>query len=61
MDYTVNTGDKYKSESGTIFIVDEVENDLVHCSIEGGAKGNYVDSLTDFLEIMKEEKAIKIN
>jgi hypothetical protein len=59
-------GDRFKNPSGTVFIVDEIYKDsegdmMVRTSLEGGSKGNYKDTVEDFLALMQEEKAVKLN
>jgi hypothetical protein len=62
----IEVGDKFfVPNDGTIFIVDKIEihekwGALVCSSLEGGAKGNYRDSLEDFIEFLKENSATKI-
>ena len=58
-------GAKFRNPTGTIFIVDKVENSdyvgkLVNSSYEGGKKGNYRDSIKDFVSFLNEEKCIKM-
>lgn len=60
-------GARLKNPSGTVFIIDDVKEEVsgvdgvsklfVYSSLEGGAKGNYRDTLKDFTEFMNEEKA----
>ena len=62
----IEVGDKFfVPNDGTIFIVDKIETHekwgvLVCSSLEGGAKGNYRDSLEDFIEFLTENSATKI-
>lgn len=57
---------RFKTHDGTIFIVDEVKPDddfgtLVETSLEGGAKGNYRNSLEDLVDFFNEEKCVRID
>lgn len=59
------SGARFKAKSGTVFIVDSIENDpkfgiLVKSSFEGGAKGNYRDPIDEFVAFMNEMNATKI-
>jgi hypothetical protein len=65
MDALVVKGDKFRFESGIVFIVDDIQESekfgtLVCSSFEGGKKGSYRDSMEDFLAFMEENKAVKI-
>jgi len=65
MDALVVKGDKFRFESGIVFIVDDIQESekfgaLVCSSLEGGKKGNYRDSIGDFLAFMQENNAEKI-
>lgn len=62
----ITVGAKFKGNDGTVFIVDDVENDpkfgvIVRCSIEGGKKGNYIDTIKDILVFLNNDmKATKV-
>jgi hypothetical protein len=65
METLVVKGDKFRFESGIVFIVDDIQESekfgaLVCSSLEGGKKGSYRDSMEDFLAFMQENKAEKI-
>ena len=65
MDDLVAKGDKFRFENGIVFIVDDIQKNekfgaLVCSSLEGGQKGNYRDSMGDFLAFMEENNAEKI-
>ena len=65
MDALVAKGDKFRFENGIVFIVDDIQKNekfgaLVCSSLEGGQKGNYRDSMEDFLSFMEENNAEKI-
>ena len=65
MDALVVKGDKFRFESGIVFVVDDIQENekfgtLVCSSLEGGKKGSYRDSIGDFLAFMQENKAVKI-
>ena len=65
METLVVKGDKFRFESGIVFVVDEIQENekfgpLVCSSLEGDQKGNYRDSMEDFLAFMQENKASKI-
>ena len=61
----IRKGDKFRFENGTVFIVDEIEHNekfgtLICSSLEGGKKGNYRDSMNEFILFMQENNAEKI-
>ena len=65
METLVVKGDKFRFDSGIVFVVDDIQENekfgqLVCSSLEGGKKGNYRDSMEDFLAFMQENKASKI-
>lgn len=65
MENLVAKGDKFRFENGIVFIVDDIQQNekfgpLVCSSLEGGQKGNYRDSMEDFLAFMEENNAVKI-
>jgi len=65
MEALVRKGDKFRFENGIVFIVDDIQQNekfgpLVCSSLEGGKKGNYRDSMEDFIAFMEENKAEKI-
>jgi hypothetical protein len=65
METLVRKGDKFRFENGIVFIVYDIQGSekfgpLVCSSLEGGQKGNYRDSMADFLVFMEENNAIKI-
>ena len=60
MDTLVVKGDKFRFENGIVFIVDKKFGPLVCSSLEGGKKGNYRDSMEDFIAFMQENNAVKI-
>ncbi len=65
MDTLVVKGDKFRFENGIVFIVDDIQQNekfgpLVCSSLEGGKKGNYRDSMEDFIAFMQENNAVKI-
>jgi hypothetical protein len=65
MEALVRKGDKFRFENGIVFIVDEIQENekfgpLVCSSLEGGQKGNYRDSMKDFVAFMEENKAVRI-
>lgn len=63
----LQVGDKFKAErAGTVFIIDAIEEHhkhgtLISSSMEDGHKGYYRDSKEDFIEFLKDMKAVKIN
>ena len=63
----LKVGDKFKAErAGTVFIIDAIEEHpkhgtLISSSMEDGKKGYYRDSKEDFIEFLKDMKAVKIN
>jgi hypothetical protein len=62
----ITVGSKIKLITGTIFIVDGVEQDptfgaLVRTSIQGGEKGRYRDSISELLDFFNENNSIKLN
>ena len=64
MEALVRKGDKFRFENGIVFIVDEIQENekfgpLVCSSLEGGQKGNYRDSMKDFVAFMEENKAVR--
>lgn len=65
METLVEKGDKFRFENGIVFIVDDIQQNekfgaLVCSSLEGGQKGNYRDTMEDFIAFMEENNAIKI-
>ena len=65
MDALITKGDKFRFENGIVFIVDDIQQNqkfgaLVCSSLEGGQKGNYRDSMEDFIAFMEENNAEKI-
>lgn len=65
MDALVRKGDRFRFENGIVFVVDDIQENekfgaLVCSSLEGGKKGNYRDSIGEFLAFMQENKAEKI-
>ena len=65
MDALITKGDKFRFENGIVFIVDDIQQNekfgaLVSSSIDGGQKGNYRDSMEDFIAFMEENNAEKI-
>ena len=65
MNVLIIKGDKFRFENGIVFIIDDIQQDekfgtLVCSSLEGGKKGNYRDSMEDFLTFMEENNAVKI-
>lgn len=56
----ITIGAKFQIQTGSIFIIDRIENTTVHTSLEGGAKGNYKDDIADCVQFLNEEKAIKL-
>ena len=63
----LQVGDKFKAErAGTVFIIDAIEEHpkhgiLISSSMEDGKKGYYRDSKEEFIEFLKDMKAVKIN
>jgi len=60
----VTVGSKFKIQKGTEFIIDKVYEDsvfgvAVESSMVGGRKGDYRDTLVDFVAFLNEEKAVK--
>ncbi len=55
----LKAGDRFENPTGTVFIIDKIKGNTVSSSIEGGGKGNYKNTVADFLAFMKEEKAVK--
>jgi len=65
MDALVRKGDKFRFANGIVFVIDDIQESekfgaLVCSSLEGGKKGNYRDSIGDFLAFMQENNAEKI-
>lgn len=65
MEALVAKGDKFRFDNGIVFIVDDIQQNkkfgaLVCSSLEGGQKGNYRDSMEDFIAFMEENNAVKI-
>lgn len=65
MENLVEKGDKFRFENGIVFIVDDIQLNekfgaLVCSSLEGGQKGNYRDTMEDFIAFMEENNAVKI-
>ena len=63
-DITINS--RIKLATGTIFIIDAVEEDstygkIIGSSVEGGEKGRYRDSLSEILSFFNENNSIKLN
>lgn len=52
-------GAKFKTSSGIVWIIDEVENNLVRTSMEHGAKGNYRNSIKEVVDFLNKESAAK--
>ena len=55
----INEGTRFVTENGIVFIVDKVEDGCVHSYMEGGAKGNYKDSIQDFVAFLNERSCKK--
>ena len=51
---------KFKTSAGIVWVIDDVQNDIVKTSMEHGAKGNYRDHIDTVVDFLNEEKAIKI-
>ena len=49
---------EFKTAKGVTFIVDEIDGSLVSSSLEGGRKGNYRDSISEFVEFLNDEKSV---
>ena len=65
MDALVRKGDKFRFANGIVFVIDDIQESekfgaLVCSSLEGGKKGNYRDSMKDFIAFMEENNAVKI-
>lgn len=56
-------GAMFTTESGIVWIIDELGEvngkQTVRTSMEGGAKGNFIDYLEDCVEFLNDEKAEK--
>lgn len=51
-------GSRVQLESGTIFIIESVDENKVVCSLEGGTKGNYRNETNDAVLFFNEENAV---
>lgn len=56
----ITEGARFKADNGTVFIIDQVKDGEVRTSFEGGAKGNYRDSIEEVVAFLNEEKSVKI-
>lgn len=56
----IKEGAKFRTQSGTVWIIDSIEGDIVYTSMEHGSKGNYRDTLSDALAFLNEYEAKKI-
>jgi hypothetical protein len=56
----IKPGSKFKLLTGTIFVIEKVENGEVTSHIEGGGKGNYRNLIDDAVSFFNDEKAKKV-